>query len=73
MSISNKQCDNFLDDNIPFKKNNFTFAFANESKLSNQISIPIYLEYNENLSAYPRVLFLDKNDSYYELKKKFIY
>ena len=70
MSISNKQCDNFLDDNIPFKKNNFTFAFANESKLSNQISIPIYLEYNENLSAYPRVLFLDKNDSYYELKKK---
>ena len=70
ISVSNKQCDNFFDANIPFKNKNFTFAFANESKINNQICIPIYLSYNNDLSAYPRVLFLDKNDSYYELKKK---
>ena len=70
MSVSSKQCDNFLDANIPFKNKNYTFAFANESKVNNQICIPIYLSYNKELSAYPRVLFLDKNDSYYELKKK---
>ena len=70
MSVSTKQCDNFLDANIPFKNKNYTFAFANESKVNNQVCIPVYLSYDDNLSAYPRVLFLDKNDSYYELKKK---
>ena len=30
MSVSNKQCDNFLDEKLPFKINNFTFAYANE-------------------------------------------
>ena len=70
MSVSTKQCDNFLDANIPFKSKYFTFAFANESKINNQVCIPIYLSCNNEMSAYPRVLFLDKNDSYYELKKK---
>lgn len=70
MSVSNKKCDNFMDADRPFKNKNFTFAYANESKVNNQIGIPIYLSMNGEVSAYPRVLFLDKNDSYYELKKK---
>ena len=39
MSVSSKQCDNFLDANIPFKNKNFTFAFANESKVNTNIFI----------------------------------
>ena len=70
LSISNKKCDNFLDSKIPFKKNNYTFAYANETKFNTQIAIPIYISLGNNISSYPRVLFLDKNDSYYELKKK---
>ena len=70
LSVSNKKCDNFLDSKIPFKNKNYTFAYANETKFNNQIAIPIYISLGKNISSYPRVLFLDKNDSYYELKKK---
>ena len=70
MSVANKQCDNFLDIKMPLKKDIFTFAFANESRDNNQICIPIYISYANNLSAYPRVIFLNKNNSYYELKKQ---
>ena len=70
MSVSNRECDNFLDEQIPFKKNNFTFAYANDSINKNQICIPIYLTDGEMISSYPRVIFLNKNDTYYELKKK---
>ena len=70
MSVSNRECDNFFDEQIPFKKNNFTFAYANDSINKNQICIPIYLTDGEMISSYPRVIFLNKNDTYYELKKK---
>ena len=70
MSVSNKQCDNFLDEKLPFKINNFTFAYANESKINEQLCIPIYMTDEVSISAYPRTIFLNKNDTYYELKKK---
>ena len=70
MSVSNRECDYFLDEQLPFKKNNFTFAYANDSINKNQICIPIYLTDGEMISSYPRVIFLNKNDTYYELKKK---
>ena len=70
MSVSNRECDNFFDEQLPFKKNNFTFAYANDSINKNQICIPIYLTDGEMISSYPRVIFLNKNDTYYELKKK---
>ena len=70
MSVSNRECDNFLDEKVPFKNNNFTFAYANDSLNKNQICVPIYLSDGDNVSAYPRVIFLNKNDTYYELKKK---
>ena len=70
MTVSNKQCENFLDEKLPFKNNNFTFAYANETKITDQICIPIYLSEGEKFSAYPRVLFVNKNDTFFELKKK---
>ena len=70
MTVSNKQCENFLDEKLPFKNNNFTFAYANETKITDQICIPIYLSDGEKFSAYPRVLFVNKNDTFFELKKK---
>ena len=70
ISVSNKQCDTFLDEKLPFKNINFTFAYANESKNIDQIPLPIYISDGETISSYPRVLFLNKNDTYYELKKK---
>ena len=70
MSVSNRECDYFLDEQLPFKKNNFTFVYANDSINKNQICIPIYLTDGEMISSYPRVIFLNKNDTYYELKKK---
>ena len=67
-SIASKKCINIIDSDIPHKKNNFIFAYANES--NNKYCIPVYLSYGDELSAYPRALFVNMNDSYYELKKK---
>ena len=70
MSVADKKCDGFLDMDKSIKKIGHFFAYAYESKNNNQISIPIYISIGDQTSAYPRVLFVSKNDSYYELKKK---
>ena len=37
-----------------------------------QYHIPLYIKHNNKMSAYPRILFLNKNSSYNEFKKKYI-
>jgi len=67
-SIETKKCVNILDNKKTYKNTKYIFSYANESK--NVIGIPIYISYGEELSSYPRALFFNINDSYYELKKK---
>ena len=69
--VRNKQFIKFVDKDKPFKcKNSFTFAYTPESNENNQVCIPVYISYKNDISAYPRLLFVNNNDSYYELKKK---
>ena len=70
VSVLNKECQKFLEPKKPKKKEDFIFAYEKENKDDNYYSIPIYLCDNEKLSAYPRILFINKNTSYNDFKKK---
>ena len=66
--VGDKKCDNILDSKVLFKIKNHTFAYANIP--NNAYCIPVYLSFGDDLSAYPRALYVNSNDSFYELKKK---
>ena len=71
ISVINKQFINFIDKDKPFNStNSFTFAYAPDYNVNNQACIPVYISYDNDTSAFPRLLFVNYNDSYYELKKK---
>ena len=59
-----------LDKRDIIDKDSFVYGYETERKdKSDYISFPIYLRTDEYLSEYPRILFLDKNTSYYDFKK----
>ena len=70
VSVLNKECEKFLEPKMPNRKEDFIFAYEKETKDDFYYSIPIYLCDNEKLSAYPRILFINKNTSYNDFKKK---
>ena len=69
MSVSNKECEKFLDGKKPSRET-FIFAFEKEDKGSSHYNIPIYLCDNNKQSAYPRLLFLNRNSTYNDFKIK---
>ena len=70
ISVSNKECEKFIDGKKPLKDANFIFAYEKEDRWESHYSIPIYLCDSHKLSAYPRLLFFNKNTSYLEFKEK---
>ena len=73
MSVSNKECEKFLDGKKPKINVNFIFAYEKEDRGESHYCIPIYLCDSNKISAYPRALFFNKNTSYSDFKKKNIY
>jgi hypothetical protein len=59
-----------LDKRDIIDKDSLIYGYETERKDKNDcISFPIYLRTDEYLSEYPRILFFDKNTSYYDFKK----
>ena len=70
ISVINKQCQKYLDSTIPKTDENFIFSYQYELRGNFEYSIPVYLSYGEQKSAYPRMLFFQRNATYAEFKKK---
>jgi len=70
ISVSNKECEKFLDPKKPKKDVAFIFSYEKEDRGNSNYAIPIYLCDSNKLSAYPRLLFFNRNTNYYEFKKK---
>ena len=70
ISVSNKECEKFLEPKKVISNANFIFSYEKEDRGMSQYHIPLYIRDNNKMSAYPRILFLNKNSSYNEFKKK---
>ena len=70
ISVSNKKFQKYLNPQKPIKGNRYTFGYEKEVNANNYYSVPFYLSLDEKFSAYPRILFLPRNTSFYEFKKK---
>ena len=70
ISVSNKECEKFLEPKKDISNANFIFSYEKEDRGMSQYHIPLYIRDKNKMSAYPRILFLNKNSSYNEFKKK---
>ena len=69
-SIANKECQKFLEGKKPDIQSNFIFAYEKEDRNLIHYNIPLYLCDNNRMSAYPRVLFFNKNSTYNDFLTK---
>ena len=73
MKVSNEKFDKFMDENELAKNAKHLFIFENlEKEGKKNVTIPIYFSDNKDISAFPRLLFLEE-DSNFDLLKKNIY
>ena len=73
MKVSNEKFDKFMDENDLAKNAKHLFIFENlEKEGKKNVTIPIYFSDNKDISAFPRLLFLEE-DSNFDLLKKNIY
>ena len=70
ISVTNKECQKYLDPTTPKPNENFIFGYQFELRGNFAYSIPVYLSNGEQKSSYPRMLFFQRNATYGELKKK---
>ena len=69
-SITNKECEKFLDEKKPDTQSVYIFAYEKEDRNLIHYNIPLYLRDNNKMSAYPRILFFNKNSTFDEFIKK---
>ena len=73
IQVSDGKLIRFIDDNESKKENDFVFGFDDESKDGeNNKIIPLYMKKVRN-SSFPRLLFLDENMNFGDLKRKIYY
>ena len=73
MKVSNEKFDKFMNENDLAKNAKHLFIFENlEKEGKKNVTIPIYFSDNKDISAFPRLLFLEE-DSNFDLLKKNIY
>ena len=74
IQVVDKKLERFVDENEVKKKNEYIFAFDDETKEGEKSKvIPLYMYNNDELSSFPRLLFLDENSNFGQLKKKLFY
>ena len=61
-----------VNDNEPKKESEYIFAFDDVENSEKLNVIPLYMQTNK-MSAFPRLLFLDKNATFLDLKKQIFY
>ena len=72
MQIDNQRLVRFVDENES-KNMKFLFVFDDLSKEEKTKKIPLYFYKNDELSQFPRLLFLDENINFGQLKRKIYY
>ena len=73
MKVSNEKFDKFMNENDLAKNAKHLFILENlEKEGKKNVTIPIYFSDNKDISAFPRLLFLEE-DSNFDLLKKNIY
>ena len=74
MKVSNKKFETFLDENDSVKNAGFLFIFDNmEKEGKKNITIPLYLYKNRELSSFPKLLFFEEDNNFDTFKKKIYY
>ena len=75
IKVLDGQLKEFVDENeYKFNPKDFIFGFDDERKEGEKSSIiPLYIWDKKKISAFPRILFLNENMSFGELKKKIYY
>ena len=75
IKVLDQELIGFLDENEPIKSTkDFIFVFDDLTKEGEKNNIiPIYLFYKDQISAFPRLLFLEENINFGQLKKKIYY
>ena len=73
INVLDKKLIKFVDENETIKKEDFIFIFDDLSKDEKTLTIPLYMVNNDALSAFPRLLFLEENIKFGQLKKKIYY
>ena len=74
MKVSKQKFETFLDENDTVKNAGFLFIFDNiEKEGKKNITIPLYLYKNRELSSFPRLLFLEEDNNFDTFKRKIYY
>ena len=74
IQVLDQKLKRFVDENEVKKKDEYIFAFDDETKEGEKSkAIPLYMYKYDKLSAFPRLLFLDENSNFGQLKKKIYY
>ena len=74
IKVSDSKLKNIMDLNEEKgNKAEFIFAFDDLRKNENTKIIPLYMYKSESISAFPRILFLEENATFAELKKQIYY
>ena len=74
MKVSKEKFETFLDENDSVKNAGFLFIFDNmEKEGKKNITIPLYLYKNRELSSFPKLLFLEEDNNFDTFKKKIYY
>ena len=68
--VENRVIVNELDKKSTIRNESFIFGYEKKDKKKNYLSLPIYLHMNKRFSAYPRLLFLNENETFYDFKTK---
>ena len=74
IKVSDSKLISFEDENQIYHLNDFIFVFDDMTKEGEKNNIiPLYLYKNDKISSFPRLLFLEENLNYGDLKKKIFY
>ena len=72
--VSDQKLVKFVDENEIMNKKKYIFAFDDESKEGeNNKVLPLYFFKDEEISSFPRLLFLEENTNFEKLKHKIYY
>ena len=74
IKVSDQKLISFMDENQVYNLKDFIFVFDDMTKEGEKNNIiPLYLFKDKNISSFPRLLFLEENINFGELKKKIYY
>ena len=73
IKVSDEKLIGFMDENENYKPKDLIFVFDDMTKEGEKNNIvPLYFYKDENISAFPRLLFIEENINFGEIKKNLL-